>query len=169
VLGPSGSERPGPPQSFGPRQRQGRFSPPSASMTCRQNRVVEWSESKPVGWRTRLATEERGGLTGAGGSIVVQIEWRGATVVEQRSSQGRRQGGGGSSRRWCKAQGGVGRFGGGLGRWFVVARWWQLDSAVAAKGQRRKRVIYGGGVLILYPEEAGAAWWQDGGRHGGGG
>jgi hypothetical protein len=32
----------------------------------------EWSESKPVGWRTALAAEERGGLTGVGCSMMAQ-------------------------------------------------------------------------------------------------
>jgi hypothetical protein len=54
---------------------------------------VEWPESKPAGWRTGLAAEERGGLTGAGGSTAVQIEQQGATAVEQRRSRGHRLGG----------------------------------------------------------------------------
>jgi hypothetical protein len=51
---------------------------------------VEYPESKPVGWQTGLATEEREGHTGVGGSKAAQAERRGATVVEQRSSGGRR-------------------------------------------------------------------------------
>jgi hypothetical protein len=35
---------------------------------------VEWPESKPAGWQTGLVAEERGGLTRAGGSTVVQTE-----------------------------------------------------------------------------------------------
>ncbi len=48
--------------------------------------AVEWPESKPAGWRIGLVVDVRGGLTGAGGSTVVQIEQQGATAVEQRSS-----------------------------------------------------------------------------------
>jgi hypothetical protein len=66
---------PDPSKPFGLRQRQGRSSPPSAPVTCRQNlagrwSAVEWPESKPAGWRAELAAEEMGGLTGAGGSMV---------------------------------------------------------------------------------------------------
>jgi hypothetical protein len=40
----------------------------------------------------------------------------GAMVAEQRSNRGCQQGSRGSSQRRCRAQGGVGRFRGGLGR-----------------------------------------------------
>jgi hypothetical protein len=43
---------------------------------------VEWPESKPAGWRTGLVAEERGGLIGAGGSMVTQTEQEEATAVE---------------------------------------------------------------------------------------
>jgi hypothetical protein len=46
-------------------------------------------------------------LTGAGGSMAAQFEWRGVSVVARRSSRGRRQGGQGSSQRWCGAWCGV--------------------------------------------------------------
>jgi hypothetical protein len=44
-------------------------------------------------------------LTGAGGSMAAQFEWRGVSVVARRSSRGRRQGGRGSSQRWCGVEG----------------------------------------------------------------
>jgi hypothetical protein len=83
---------------------------------------------------TFLGGSGRKGLTRAGGSMVAQTEWRGVTMVAQRTSQG----------RWCGARGGVGRFGGGLGQRFAAAQRWQAqrqqveeEERVAPRGRGR--------------------------------
>jgi hypothetical protein len=107
---------------------------------------VEWLESKPAGWRTGLAAEERGGLTRARGSIASQTERQGLMVVEQRSSRGRWKGGQGNSWHRCGAQSGVGRFGGGPGRRFTAAERWQARQRSGGNRRRRgKGLLHGEG------------------------
>jgi hypothetical protein len=56
-----------------------------------------------------------------------------------RSSRGHRQGGRGSSRCRCRAQGSVGRFGGGPGQHFTAAQRRQHDGVVPMKGAEEEK------------------------------
>jgi hypothetical protein len=85
---------------------------------------VEWPESKPAGWRTELAAEKRGGLTGAGGFH-------------------------GGANRAAGSDGG-----GAEEQLRVLARsdlWWLNDGSMVAQWQRRaeeEKGLFRGGLLL---------------------
>jgi hypothetical protein len=73
-----------PAEPYGPRLNLGRSSPPSAPASCWWNLAsrrpaVQWPGSKPAGWRTGLAAEERGG-----GHQKASLWWRGTAAGNRR-------------------------------------------------------------------------------------
>jgi hypothetical protein len=97
---------------------------------------VESPESKPAGWRTGLAAEERGVLTEAGGSTAVRTEQRGSSrgAAEGASKEGEGAPGVGAELGAVSRSSEGDRSGGS----------WQLNDgnhggAMAAKGWRRKK------------------------------
>jgi hypothetical protein len=82
---------------------------------------------------TDLEGSGRKRLTGVGGSMAVQTERQGATVVERRSSRGCRQGGRGNSRHRCQTWGADGVFRKWPEWWSMVAQQWQAQQCSGGK------------------------------------